>query len=185
MRSLGRLSKTDLVYAGLTVMVVVLLAFFTFLGYSLAAVLLPVAVGGAAGYCLARLATAAQIPGWAQAAAVVSAAVALIWACLSLLMPFAEPRPVTSLPDLDLSGSGTALGRLAFGFGFVYFSEVFRRVSFPTLFPTTAEEADRQSLERARGVLIVGGILLVLIILGAALFGFLALVAYLVAILSG
>ena len=53
------------------------------------------------------------------------------------------------------------------------------------LFPQTPEETDRQTRERARGVLIVGGMFIGLIVLVAAVFGILALIAYLVALLSG
>lgn len=185
MRSSGRIPKTDFVYAGLFVALVALLAVFALLGSSFAALALPFALGGAAGYAVARLVASSRAPRWAQAAAVLSAAAALAMGCLMLVLPFANHELARYLPGLDLSGSGTFLGRLAFGFGFVYLEEVFWRASFPSLFPRTPEEADRQSREWTRGALIVGGVFLGLAVLAAIVFGALALIVYLVAKLSG
>ena len=115
MRSLGGLSKTDLVYACLIAVLIALLALFALLGYSFAALALPLVIGGAAGYGLARLVTLATAPGWVRAVAVLSAAIALILGCLSLVLPLANPALAWSLPDLNLSGSGTVLGRSGSG----------------------------------------------------------------------
>ena len=141
-RSTDNLSRTDLVYAGLIAAFLGLLTLLPLLGYHFAAFALPFAAGGAAGYGASRVAASARVPRWVGALAVLSAAMALIWGSLSLILPLLNPGPGQGLQSLDPSGSGTALKHLAFSFGFVYFGEVFQRVAFPMLYPRTAEEDD-------------------------------------------
>lgn len=188
MRSLGRLSRTDLAYTALITLLIALLALSSLLGQPFAALTLPFSIGGAVGYALARLATSAQAPEWARSAALISAAAAFVLEALLLSFLFTSIdlfQPLTALTDFENYSVGAFLLRLLAGFGIIYLSEVFRRICFPMLFPQTSEDADRQTRERMRGVMVVGGILLGLALLAAAAFGVLALIAHLVAVLNG
>ena len=180
-----RLSGRDLLGVGLFVGLGALLAIFALLGYPAATLALPLLVGFSAGYVVARLVTSARAPGWARVTATLSAATALTLGCLLLVSPFVNPDLLQVFANLYQGGAGTTLGRLALGFAFSYFGQVFRRFSFPALFPTTPEEANRQSRESVRGVLIVGGLFMGLVVLVAVAWGVLALIAHLVVALYG
>jgi hypothetical protein len=185
MKELFGLSRTDLAYACALVLLIALLAVLGLLGQPLAAMALPFLVGISLGYVLARVVASPWLPGWTQAAFVISAALALVWGTLSLTPSFANLVPEQQLIDPSVQNMGTILGRLTFGFGIVYFGEIFRRLLFPWFYPETPVEADRRSRERARGGLIVGGLLLGLIVVSGLVFGTLALVAYLTAKFMG
>lgn len=136
-------------YAGGLVAVVIILVALAFFGSSFAAFALPFVVGGSIGYGLARFLTEVDDPRWVRAVAVLVAAFALITAGLSLVIPLvndgANWRPVSAYY------SPTSFG--LFGFGFVLLSETFKRVVFPSAFPTTAGEAREQKRQRLRGIL--------------------------------
>lgn len=100
---------------------------------------------------------------------------------LSVVAPFANLVPEQRLIDPVYQSPGIVLGRLALGWGVAYFGEVFRRLLFPQLYAESPREADRRSRESGRGVLIVGGLLLGLIVVAAAIFGVHALISHLVA----
>lgn len=173
-------SKIDLTYAGGLVAVVIVLIALAFFGSSFATFALPFVVGGSIGYGLARFLTEVDDPRWVRAVAVLVAAFALITAGLSLVIPLvndgANWRPVSAYYSPT---SPTSFG--LFGFGFVLLSETFKRVVFPSAFPTTAGEAREQKRQRLRGILIVGGLLLAFLALLCLVLAMLAIIVFLIA----
>jgi hypothetical protein len=177
-----RPSRIDLAYAAVVAVPVIVLAIFALLGSSFATYALPSVVGALLGSSAARLMTVSTAPRLVQAAAVLLAGLAVVLAALVLASPLINP---SWLDALGLLGSRyTVLGLFAGGFAFLFFTEILRRVTLPSLYPSTPEEDQQLKLEKLRGTLILGGLVLAMTVGGLLIFGAMALIAYVVAQLS-
>lgn len=176
---IGRPSRIDVAYAAAVAVPIVVLTIFTWLGSSFAAYALAFVVGALLGSLAARLMTAPEAPGWLRVVAVLLAALSIVVVALEVASPFIAPGwlgVAGELDDRDAVPGSFFLG----GFAFLFFTEIFRRVALPSLYPSTFQEDQQRNQEQLRQILIIGGIVLALIIGALVIFGVLVLIAYMV-----
>jgi hypothetical protein len=158
----------------------VLLAILALSGFSPAAHALPFVTGALVGSLAARLMTRPGAPRGIQASAIFLAALTLVLAGIVLISPLMDVDWVSGFWRLD-SWAALFIG----GFTFLFFFEIFRRVAFPSHYPSTYQERQRQRHEQLRGALVFGGLTLALLVGASVVFGVIALVAYAVGQFSG
>lgn len=177
----GTLSKlanqVDLI---VSVALVLLVALLAFLGSSLAARFLPYAMVSFAGFVFGYIAVTDNFAYWAQRVAGFLAVLSLIGFCLVTFWSVSGVGWADRVYDFE---GGPASYAFAFMLGCV--TALVRKSLFPHTFPGTAEVAREQGRIERRNVLIVVALLLVICMLIVLLVGFLALVAYATAWLSG
>ncbi len=175
---LGKPSKIDMAHMTVLAVPVVLVAVLALLGFPPAVYALPFLAGALLGSAAARLMTLPASPRGVQAVAIFMAALSLIVAGLVLISPVSGLNWFSALGQLG--DKHTALGLFIGGFTFLFLTEILRRVALPSLYPSTLQEGQQQKREQLREILIIGGIVLALIIGASAIFGVLALIAYMV-----
>ena len=171
--ALSRPSRLDVAHAVAVAVPVIVLAIFALLGSSLAAHALPFVIGALLGSSAARLMTMPAAPRSVHAAAVLLAGLSIVLAALVLASPLINPTWLSALGEL--ASRYTLFGLFVGGFAFLFFAEILRRVTAPSLYPSTREGDQQLKRERLRGILILGGLLI---------FGAIALIAYAVGQLS-
>ncbi len=124
----------------------------------------------------ARLMTRPANPRWVKAVAAFLAALSL--AGISLLVIYsARGTDWFGLIEQPYNWR-TSAGLFVGGFAFLFFTEILRRVTLPSLYPSSYQESQQRKRDQLRGILIVGGMTLVLVLVATAVFAILALIAY-------
>lgn len=154
-------SKIDVAYVTAVALPVIVLAIFTVLGSSFAAHTLSFVVGTLLGYLVARLMTITGGPKWVQATALFFAALAIVTAVMVVVLPLANPDLLGAFGWFR--GADAWYGLLIGGFAFLFFTEIFRRVALPSLYPSTHRENQQCKREQLRDIFVVGSLLLVMV----------------------
>lgn len=178
-----RPSRIDIVYATVVATPLVVLAIFAWLGSAFAAYALPFVVGALLGSLSARLMTAPGAPRWVQALAVLLAGLSIVMAALALVSPFMNPSWLSA--PLQRNGGDAVPGLFMGGFVFLFFTEIFRRVALPSLYPSTRQQGQQRKREQLRDTLIISGLVVALVLGASLIFGVMALIAYAVGQFSG